>query len=312
MPFRLTRRAFGPYTLVTLGDEETHVSFVPSASAYVHQVRLGGRDLLRHYVNGDALRYNVGHYNLALLPFPNRLRHGEYEWGGRTRRFPVNNLESGSALHGYNNDARFAVTGVDLGTGAARVRMGFVNHADDYPQYGYPFPVRFACELALDAAGTFSWSLSAENLGAEPAPLGLGWHPYFALPGGPAAWRIAMPPNRRVELAGALPTGRLLAGLPPGRPLPVDPAWDDCFALDAPATDATVTLAGPDYTLTLAQGGDTRYTQLYVPDTGDALAVEPMTCGVDAFRQNRQEVAIAPGEAVSTSLRVVLAQAPTA
>ena len=312
MPFRLSRRPFGPYTLVTLGDDDTHVSFVPAASAYVHQVRLRGHDLLRGYVNGDALRANVGHYNLALLPFPNRLRHGEYAWDGRTYRFPLNNLASGSALHGYNHEARFAITGVDLGAAAARVRMGFVNHDEDYPPYGYPFEVHFECALSIDAVGTFSWSLSARNLGDAPAPVGLGWHPYFALPGGLGAWRIQMPDNRRVELEEALPTGRLLGGLTPKQALAIDPDWDDCFALAAPRTDGTVALTGPDYALSLKQGGETRYTQLYVPDTRDAVAVEPMTCGVDAFRQNREEVTVAPGETVSTSVEIVLAKAAEA
>ena len=311
MSFRLRRRAFGPYTLLTLGDDETHVSFVPEASAYVHQICLGGRDLLCGYVNGDGLRANVGHYNLALLPFPNRLRHGEYAWDGRTYRFPVNNLASGSALHGYNHEARFAIASVDLGADGGRVRMAFVNHGDDYRPYGYPFRVHFACELSIDASGAFAWSLAARNLGEGPAPVGLGWHPYFALPGGLEAWRVTMPPNRMVELADALPTGRLREGLPPQRPLPIDAAWDDCFALERPGDDATVTLAGPEYSLSLKQGGDTRYTQLYVPDTRDALAVEPMTCGVNAFRQNREEVTLRPGATTSTSLQVVLAKALT-
>ena len=185
--------------------------------------------------------------------------------------------------------------------------MAFVNHGDDYRAYGYPFRVHFACELSVAADGAFGWSLSARNLGPEPAPVGLGWHPYFALPGGPGAWRVTMPPNRRVELEAALPTGQLLGGLTPRQALAIDPGWDDCFALADPSQEATVTLAGPEYALSLKQGGDTRYTQLYVPDTRDALAVEPMTCGVDTFRQNREEVALAPGAARSTSLRAVLA-----
>ena len=301
----LRRAPFGPYTLVTLGTPDASVSFVPEASGYVHQVRLGGRDLLRNYADGEALRANFGHYNLALLPFPNRLRDGAYTWDNRAYTFPINNAPTGSALHGYNHEARFKLTAVDLGPAAAAARLSFLNHGADYPEYGYPFPVLFELALGVDSgASSFTWRLSARNLGPEPVPVGLGWHPYFALPGDLADWRLVMPANQRVELDNALPTGRLLEGLSPKQALPIDPTWDDCFRLDAPATDATVELRGPGYSLSLKQAGGTRYTQLYVPEARDAVAVEPMTCGVDAFRERRDEVTVAPGQTISASLEV--------
>ena len=271
----------------------------------MREVRLGGQDLLRNYADSEALAANFGHFNLALLPFPNRLRDGAYEWDGRRHTFPINNEATGSALHGYNHEARFGVTSVDLSATTARVRLSLLNHGEDYPQYGYPFPVLFEAELTVDAAAhTFFWQLSARNLGPDAVPVGLGWHPYFALPGGLDAWRVTMPANQRVELDNALPTGRLLEGLAPKQALPIDPSWDDCFLLDDPTSDTTVELRGPRYSLSLQQGGDTRYTQLYVPEANDALAVEPMTCGVDAFREAREEVTLAPGQTVVTSLHV--------
>ena len=306
MACQFRRRPFGPYTLLTLGTDDDCVAFVPEASGYVHQIRLGGRDLLRNYADGEALRANFGHYNLALLPFPNRLRGGEYEWDGRPHRFPVNNEPTGSALHGYNHEARFGLTAVALGADAATARLSFLNHGADYPRYGYPFPVLFELAMRVDfATPTFTWRLSARNVGTEPVPVGLGWHPYFALPGGLGQWCLVMPANEQVELDGALPTGRLLEGLPPKQPLPIDPAWDSCFRLDDPSADATVELRGPQYSLSLKHAGDTRYTQLYVPEARDAVAVEPMTCGVDAFREARDEVTVAPGQTVATSLEVV-------
>lgn len=312
MPTHLRRERFGPYTLVTVGDADNAVWFVPEASAYVHQVRLGGRDLLCHYRDGEALDTNLGHFNLSLLPFPNRLARGRFRWNDAAYAFPVNDEATPAALHGYNHEARFAVASVDLSPESAKVTLSLLNHDRDYPRYDYPFAALFEVTFAVDTvARRFSFTLSARNLEAAAIPVGLGWHPYFALPGGLEAWRVVMPGNRKVELRNALPTGALSEGLPPRRPLAIDASWDDCFLLDDPRDDATVELRGPGYSLSLKQGGDTRYTQLFVPPRevlpkGHAIAVEPMTCGVNAFADAPAEVALAPGLRTSTALSIGL------
>jgi aldose 1-epimerase len=76
---------------------------------------------------------------------------------------------------------------------------------------------------------TFEWRLEAgglllrveaRNAGEAAWPIGLGWHPYFALPSGDRRQaRLRLPARRRVEVNNydeVLPTGRLtpLAGTP--------------------------------------------------------------------------------------------------
>ena len=300
----------GRYSVIHLRDESTgaELSFVPERSGYVHQIVLGGHELLWNYPDADALTGNSGHRNLALLPFPNRLLEGEYAWGGRQLKFPVNKPDTRSALHGFGPHAPFELVRVDLHRHRGEAHLRYLHAPAEHPG-AYPFLVRFDLTLGLDAAaGMASWRLAATNLGDAPAPVGLGWHPYFLVPGGADAWTLTMPPNERVELERAIPTGQRLAGLPPKQATPLDTDWDDCFALSE-RTDRTVELRGPDYGLRLTQGGDTRYTQLYMPPDAGSVAVEPMSCGVNAFQRSQDEVSVAPGEQVSTSMSVVLAEA---
>ncbi len=312
MPVQLSRQAFGPYSLVTIGSDDSYVSFVPERSAYVHQVCLAGRELLWNYADGDALTRNHGHRNIALLPFPNRMAKGTYEWLGDTHHFAINDRGTGSALHGFNHDAPFELASVMLGEHRASALLRYLHTAERHPT-GYPFLVLFEVEVSIDTqVQQMSWRMSARNLDQTVVPVGIGWHPYFRTDGGIKGWTVAMPPNEQVELVDALPTGQLLPGV--GQPdrsktpvaVEVDASWDSCFALSE-IENRTVLLSGPNYRLKLEQGDEAAYTQLFVPPSLDCVAIEPVTIGVDAFRQNSDEVALAPGKTsnVSMLLRLV-------
>ena len=306
MPIRLHRDRLGGYEVLTLDDSDgCRVSCIPERSGYVHALQLGGPQLLCHYSDADAVTRNSGHRNLALLPFPNRLLEGTYTWSGRECRFPVNKPDTRSALHGFGPHARFTLDRVDLSREVAELTLAYLHRAGEHPR-AYPFDVLFSLSLKLDTrARSFAWTLRAENPGDAALPVGLGWHPYFLLPGGRGAWRLELPPNRRVELRDAIPTGTLLPGVPAdtGGPTEIDPTWDDCLLL-AEGAERSVVLRGPEYGLRLDQGGTARYTQLYVPPDERSVAVEPMSCGVNAFRQNPSEVRVAPAEGISLSMTV--------
>ena len=305
MSVSLTRHPFGPYSLVRIGDGQHFFSFVPERNAYVHQIALGGRELLWNYADGEALTINQGHRNLSLLPFANRLGTGRYTWNGQEHGFPINDPETGSALHGFNHNVPFSLATVELGSTSARAVLRFLQTPELDPA-AYPFLVLFEVELSIDtASGQFGWRMTARNLDVRPVPVGFGWHPYFRAESGIEGWSVAMPPNRRVELVEGLPTGRLLEGLPP-EPTAVDARWDNCYRLQD-GSQRGVTLQGPEYGIRLEQGGDTRYTQLFVPPSRDAVAIEPVTCGVDAFRQNQDEVELAAGASTAAWMKLQMA-----
>ncbi len=292
---RVWRKPFGKYTLVSIGDADNYVSVVAERSAYVHEISLAGKQLLWNYDSGEALTQNSKHRNLALLPFPNRLLEGRYTWAGKEHAFAVNKPETRSALHGFGPHAPFSLDRVDLAQHTATLKLSYLHRPESHSQQ-YPFLVRFEVAITIDTQhSSCTWSLSATNLGEQDVPVGLGWHPYYLLPGGLNAWKVMMPPNEQVVLAKAIPTGERSKGLPADTALAINTEWDDCFSL-LDSSRRTVMLTGAAYQLTLKQLGDTRYTQLFVPPTQTSLAIEPMSCNVNAFQDAQHEVRLAAGQ----------------
>jgi len=110
----------------------------------------------------------------VLLPWPNRLRDGRYEWEGEELQLPVNELPAHgppSAIHGLVR--WIAWTAVERTE--SRVALEHVLH----PLPGYPFALRLRVEYTLAGDGLIVRT-AAENVGARAAPFGAGHHPYVA------------------------------------------------------------------------------------------------------------------------------------
>ena len=100
----------------------------------------------------------------VLMPWPNRLTDGRYEWDGETHQLPL--TEPPYAIHGLVRNAVWDV--VD----------GAFTHVLE-PQPGYPFRLRLRVEYALDDDGLSVHDV-VENIGDRAAPFGAGHHPYIA------------------------------------------------------------------------------------------------------------------------------------
>jgi aldose 1-epimerase len=107
----------------------------------------------------------------VLMPWPNRLGDGEYEWEGKTLRLPVTDRKTNSANHGLVRWTNWRCVEQE----DARVAMEYVLH----PQPGYPFTLRLRVEYTLADDGLTVQS-SALNVGARACPFGAGHHPYVA------------------------------------------------------------------------------------------------------------------------------------
>ncbi|CAN7378365.1 aldose 1-epimerase [Phenylobacterium sp. LjRoot219] len=146
--------------------------------------------------------------------------------------------------------------------------------------------------------GALILTVSARNIGAEPLPLGLGWHPYFALPSGQRAQaRLRLPAASRVEVDDydqVLPTGRLLSTAgsaydftaQQGRPLGAL-YLDDCFTnLAHEDGRVVVELIDPAAGLGLRVTSPTpqvKAVQVYAPLDQTFVAIEPQFNLADPF-----------------------------
>lgn len=288
---------------------------IARGAARVVVVEVGGA--LRSYTVGDRPvldGYPVeemcnGARGQSLLPWPNRLQDGRYEWRGEQQQTPLTEPEQGNAIHGCVRWANW----VPAEVAEDHVVLTHLLH----PQPGYPFTLALTLDYSLGADG-LTVRTSATNVGAAAAPYGAGAHPYLTvgtevidectlrLPG-----RSVMPTDDRGIPTAAQPvagtrydftTARLIGGAV------VDYAFSDLVREDDGLARVVLTGPGGEPTVTLWLDAGYRYLEIFTGDTlplvdrrRRGLGVEPMTCAPNAFRTGLGLLTLEPGEQVTTS-----------
>ncbi len=231
----------------------------------------------------------------VLAPWPNRVVDGRYRCGGTDLLLPLTEPERGHALHGLVVWERFSV--VEAAPDAVTWVLTTV------PQPWYPWAIEVRVSYRVDAASGLAWSVSGRNVSDTPAPFGCGIHPYLVAPAGAVDdWTLTLPatrvqkasPDRLVPGAMAPADAVLRSGLPL-RDKPIDNAFTGLVADTASLRDAD------GRGVVVRWGADAPWVQVYTGDgmpSGEhrrAVAIEPMTCGPDAFNVAAEAVLLAPG-----------------
>ena len=263
-----------------------------------------GRDVLDGYGVDEMCRSGRGQ---VLLPWPNRLADGRFQYDGRSHQLPLTEPEAGNAIHGLVRWAAWSVAEL----GPHRV---VVEHAI-HPQPGYPFSLALRLEYTLSENG-LEVRTTATNVGTHACPYGSGAHPYLTLGSAvvdPLTLRV---PARTVVESDerGLPVGtRAVEGTEYDfrRPRRIGATkLDNCFTdLERDGDGvARVELRAPTDGDALTLWVDESYPYLMV-FTGDPLpdvnrrsiAVEPMTCPPNAFASGEALVRLEPGASTSSA-----------
>lgn len=291
----------GGYERTTLQTEDgrTRLQVVPEVGGILTELILDGQSVLDGCKNAQELDHNMWAKSAFLLPFPNRLKDGEYEWNGTTHEWPINDPVNGNALHGFGEPLEFIETNVQLGAGVARL---YCEAAYNEDFSFYPFSFRVSVEYRLKAPASFSLKVVIENTGAERMPIGFGWHPYFDL-GQPVDELLLELPD--CHLVGVdermVPTGKRYAYGLYEQPKAIGAGvLDNCFAVaDQMGGKTNLRLISQKGTLRYWQEtgpGKFNYFQIFTPPDRNALALEPMTCNVNAFQNQDGLLALESGQ----------------
>lgn len=275
-------------------------------------VEVGGG--LRSYTAGDrAVVDGYGEDEMApagrgqvLVPWPNRLQDGAYEFEGRRHQLPLDEPEAGNAIHGL---VRWTGWSAGMREGH-RVVMEHTLH----PQPGYPFSLALGVEYSLSDAG-LRVTTNATNIGDEPCPYGSGAHPYLTVGTETVDAVVLRAPGRTVvhNDERGIPVGaERVEGTPYDfrRPKAIGATKLDNAFGDLERGDdglARVELQHPDGATTLSLWLDESYPYL-VLFTGDSqpsvdrrsIAVEPVTCPPNAFRTGESLLVLQPGESTTS------------
>ena len=251
-----------------------------------------------------------------LVPFPNRIKGGEYTFEGTTYTLPIDEHDRNTAIHGYGYRSFWKLVKLTETSVTQSWRVPFL--------LGYPFDVIVTAKHELSDEG-LSITVSATNAGSVNAPWALAIHPWLAngfgghgdeIDGHNAQCRLTIPADTHVTIdENLIPTGTEPADgtkydLRKGELLvnqPFDDAWTDVHH-DADGK-VTATFVRPDG-MTIHVGGDETVTSFQVcTGTGfpafkhpAGTAVEPQTAYANAFNTGNQLIVIKPGETSTTKL----------
>ncbi len=224
--------------------------------------------------------------------------------------------ETGTAIHGL---VRWANWSVDA-RGPDRVVMAHRLH----PQPGWPGTLDLRIEYRLDGGG-LTVSKTAVNVGPDPCPFGVGFHPYLGLGMNSVDELSVRAPGQSYLEADerGLPVGvREVhgSGLDFRTPRRIgDVRLDTCFADLERDVDgrATVEVAGGGRRATLWVDEGFSHVMLFTGDTLPAgqrrrsLAVEPMSCPPDALRSGEGVIGLEPGSRFSADWGISSASVQT-
>jgi aldose 1-epimerase len=258
---------------------------------------VAGNDLIDGYGIAEMSTSGRGQ---VLIPWPNRVQAGSYEFGGRSHQLALDEPSAGNAIHGLVRWAGWRVAERE----ANRVVVGHTLH----PRPGYPFTLELSIEYTLSQGG-LAVRTTATNVGTDPCPFGSGAHPYLTFGTGSVDSVLLQVPARTVLHSDerGIPTG---SGTVDGTEYDFSrPRAIGATKLDTAFTDlerdqdglARVELRHPDHDGGLALWVDDRYSYLMLY-TGDdrpdvnrrSLAVEPMTCPPNAFRSGDDLIVLEP------------------
>jgi aldose 1-epimerase len=291
----------GEQVEVAYGDQR---AVVVEVGGGLRAYSVGDREVLDGYGTDELCTSTRGQ---VLIPWPNRLEDGIYEFDGRRHQVAIDDPDENDAIHGL---VRWETWTAGRREAAAVVMEHLV-----HPRPGYPFTLALAIEYALSEDG-LSVTATATNVGADACPYGAGAHPYLTLGTERIDPLVLQAPGRTVLSSDE-------RGLPTGRS-PVEGTeydfrrrreigatrLDSCFTDLERGADrrARVELGDPVSGSSLTLWVDEAYGYLML-FTGDplpdvarrSLAVEPMTCPPNAFRSGEALVWLAPGASFTSS-----------
>ncbi|MEQ1795695.1 MAG: hypothetical protein ABL970_16050 [Nitrospira sp.] len=279
--------------LLSFDSQRAVVSPWGAALRRYFQIEADGRetDIVWGY---SGVSQKKGGQGDVLIPFPGRIAEGRYSFEGQAFQLERNDKEGPNAIHGFVRTLPWRVSRVEPSSIAFDISL----EAEQYGRKGYPFSLAIRVLYSLDGKG-LSCSFDVENVGARPAPVGVGFHPYFTV--GTAVIDDA---ETRIPGAGFLEFNDKL--VPTGKVLPAaDTEWDcrnfrrigekkfnHCYVqLERDAEGmATASLRHAVSGRVIEVRMDRAFSAIVVY-TGDAIAdaprrafaIEPMTCASDAF-----------------------------
>ena len=259
----------------------TRRAVVTEVGATLRSFSVDGRDVVRGFGVEDQISGGRGQ---NLIPWPNRIRDGRYVFNGATQQLALTEPARHNASHGLARYVPWVLVDKQPDAVTNRVRI--------YPQQGWPGVLEATITHRVSENG-LTVTVNATNIGAAEVPFGYGAHPYLTV--GESTVddvAITVPAESYLEVDDRLlpikispvaGTAYDLRGGPVLGSVNLDTALTD-LARDADGRWRVKLVLGDRYAE--VWGDETmHWIQVFSggPSRNSSIAVEPMTCGPDAF-----------------------------
>ncbi|HEY5457221.1 MAG TPA: aldose 1-epimerase family protein [Acidothermaceae bacterium] len=282
---------------------DDQVVTVVEVGAAVREFRVGNRDVFQSYAKSA---FSTGFHGAVLVPWPNRLADGRYEFDGEQYQLPITEPARMTALHGLSPWRSWRL--VEQQPDRVVLSLALL------PSPGFPFFLDTTIDYRLAQLG-LEVRTTSRNVGHRACPYAVGFHPWLS--SGEAMLdecAVTLDATHRfVTDDRLLPVAEeAVAGTPYDFREPRklgSLVLDDAFS-GVPRTNgrAWVKLAAPDgATAAIWMDESCDYWQLCTGDMLPAqqarrgLAAEPMTAAPNAFVTGRGLRRLEPGESVRTT-----------
>jgi galactose mutarotase-like enzyme len=285
--------------------------------------------------NGEASFLGGGAF---LVPYPNRIigklspdgKTVTTEWHGKTLTLPANwkgknPSATPHAIHGLILKSQAESLNTE-NTADGQTQTGVIHAGDFGGRWLSKTDLTFTIALT---GGAIDTTITAKNVGDEPEPMGIGWHPYFAIPSGDRKQaRLHIPAEKLAVVNNyddVFPTGKLVPvktyeggkydyTAADGKPL-ADNFLDDNFSTLS-RTDGNVDVqltdpAGAYGIHILGVSPEIKTIQVYAPPSKQFTAIEEQFNFADPFGKewhgmDTGMVTLKPGESVTWHTRLEL------
>ncbi len=317
--FEYSISSFGKFVKHSFSDENGNAfSVVPEFGASLIELKFKGISVLDSYATPEALIVNKWSKGIFLFPYPNRLRDGKYEHLGEHYQFDINNKATGNSIHGFGKNVPMHVSDTRISNAESPTAFITCSWQHDGSTTAYPFP--FRVDISFEMGQKHSENKSAlpdnhssyltvtmkfKNLANTSVPVGLGWHPYFILTPSVNDTQLQMPHGSQIIDIDKrmLPTGKKetyttfdtlkLIG---------ETVLDSGFYLKDANNGTQETIIAHDtqnHIRKLSFWQETgpckfNFLQVFTPPHRKSIAIEPMTCNIDAFNNKDGLVLLSP------------------
>ncbi|MGB9096317.1 aldose-1-epimerase [Erwinia sp.] len=232
----------------------------------------------------------LAHLGKVLIPWPNRITGGCYQFEGQTLTPAINDRASSTAIHGLLAWQNWQI--------AEQTPSNVTLTAFLPPTYGYPFMLAAEVTYQLDESEGLSTRILSKNIGDRTAPYGAGVHPYLTCNQQhinrcelqlPACQIFDVPSStfcvvNTLDFEAARQIGSTYIDHT-FHPLDTGSRWE-------------VRLTDPQSAMAVWLRSSQPWIQIYSGEKLErkGLAVEPMSCPPDAFNSGIDLIRLRPGD----------------